>query len=128
MFTQTWKKYLPVITILMKRSVNGEQTLSVNNTDFQRAAGGRKIKFSFSNLQLDNGRINNTSKHTPLARELAVVLQEDEQTRKLMQKQQLEFSMSGDFTVHIKNNTPPAEPEMVAETSEDNITDDSTES
>jgi len=126
MFTQTWKKYLPVITILMKRSVNGEQTLSVNHSDFQRAAGGRKIKFSFSNLQLDNGRINNTGKHTPLAKELAVVLQEDEQTRKLMQKQLIEFSMSGDFQIHIKNHTPPAE--AVAELNEDAVTGDSTSS
>jgi hypothetical protein len=117
MFTQTWKKYLPVIAILLKRSANGEQTLSLNHTDFQRAAGGRKIKFSFSNLQLNNGRINTTGKHTPVARELAEVLQENEQTRKLLQKQQLEFAMSGDFQMVIKNNTPPveAEPEAAPE-------------
>lgn len=111
MFTQTWKKYLPVITILLKRSANGEQTLSLNHTDFQRAAGGRKIKFSFSNLQLNNGRINSTGKHTPVARELAEVLQENEQTRKLLPKQQFEFSMGGDFQMVIQNNTPPAEAE-----------------
>jgi hypothetical protein len=110
MFSQTWKKYLPVITILIKRSVNGEQTLSMNHTDFERAAGGRKIKFSFSSLQLNNGRVDNNSKHTPLAKEFAVVLQEDEQVRKLLSKQLFEFSMSNDFQLHIKNNTPAAAP------------------
>jgi hypothetical protein len=42
MFVQTWIKYLPVIKILLKRSVNGDQTLAMNASDFQRAAGGRK--------------------------------------------------------------------------------------
>jgi hypothetical protein len=60
MFSQVWKKYLPVIMILLKRSVNGDQSLSMNPSDFQRAAGGRKIKYSFTNLQLINARINNT--------------------------------------------------------------------
>jgi len=40
MFTPTWNKYLPIIKILLKRSVNAEQTLDMNSTDFQRAAGG----------------------------------------------------------------------------------------
>jgi hypothetical protein len=28
MFTQTWKKYLPVIVILLKRSAESDQTLA----------------------------------------------------------------------------------------------------
>jgi hypothetical protein len=106
MFSQVWKKYLPVIVILLKRSANAEQTLSMNPSDFQRAAGGRKIKYSFSNLQLSNGRINNMVKHQPLAREFAEVMQEDEITRKFLQKKVLEFSMTNGFQLSIKNNTP----------------------
>jgi hypothetical protein len=108
MFTQTWKKYLPVIAILMKRSVNGEQTLDMNHTDFERAAGGRKIKFSFSNLQLNDGRLDNTVKHTPHVKEFAQLLQENELTRSLLRKQRLEFSFNSDFQLIIKNNTEPA--------------------
>jgi len=110
MFSQVWKKYLPVIMILLKRSVNGEQSLSMNPSDFQRAAGGRKIKYSFTNLQLTNGRINNMVKHQPLAREFATVLQEDEISRKFLQHKHLEFSMSNGFQLTIKNNTAPVEP------------------
>ena len=109
MFSQIWKKYLPVITILMKRSIQEDQALTMNHTDFERAAGGRKIKFSFTNLILTNGRINNTVPHSNLAREFGVVLQEDEHTRKLLQKQVFEFSMSNDIQLNIKNITPPAE-------------------
>jgi hypothetical protein len=123
MFSQVWKKYLPVIVILMKRSANGDQSLSMNPSDFQRAAGGRKIKYSFANIQLINGRINNTVKHQPLAREFAVTLQEDETIRKMLQQKHFEFSMNNSFQLTIKNSTPPAEPEA-AENSETVSTDD----
>ena len=119
MFSQTWNKYLPVIMILMKRSATGEQSLHMNHTDFERAAGGRKIKFNFTNLHLTNGRINNNAKHTPLAKEFATLLQEDEQTRKLIKKQQFEFTMTNGFQLHIKNTTPPAEPETQISETED---------
>ena len=126
MFSQVWKKYLPVIVILMKRSVNGDQTLSMNPSDFQRAAGGRKIKYSFSNLQLTNGRINNTVKHLPLAREFATILQEDENIRKFLQQKNFEFSMNNSCQLMIKNNTPPAEPETIPGETDESINSDDT--
>jgi hypothetical protein len=106
MFSQTWKKYLPVITILIKRASKEDQVLKMNHTDFERAAGGRKIKYSFSNLILRKGRINSESKHTPLARDLVQVLQEDNATSRLIVEFQLEFSMNNDFLLTIKNTTP----------------------
>jgi hypothetical protein len=90
----------------------------MNHTDFSRAAGGRKIKYSFHNLCLNNGRIDNTVKHSPLAREFAEVLQENEQTRNLLQKQNFEFSMNNDFQLLIKNLTPAADPESGESTEE----------
>jgi hypothetical protein len=118
MFRQTWKKYLPVITILMKRAATSEQSLSMNNTDFERAAGGKKVKYTFSDLLLINGRIDHKSKRTPLALDFVLLLQEDPQTHKLLQKQQFEFSMTNQFQLLIKNSTPVSEPvvEAVPET------------
>lgn len=128
MFSYTWKKYLTVIALLMKRSVNGEQTLSMNHTDFERASGGKKVKYSFSNLQLNNGRINSAVKHTPIARDLATMLQEEPATNQLLRNQLFEFSMTGSFQLTIKNLTPVvteetkveevAETEAVAENTE----------
>ncbi len=113
MFSQIWKKYLPVIIILMKRSTSGEQTLNMNHTDFERAAGGRKIKFSFTNLQLNKGRINNLAKHLPLAKDLSLLLQENEQSKALIRDQFFEFSMNNQFQLTIKNTTQFMEPEPV---------------
>jgi hypothetical protein len=109
MFSQTWKKYLPVITILIKRSAVADQTMSLNHTDFERAAGGRKIKFSFTQLQLNKGKINTEVKHSPFAKELAMILQEDDTTKMLMTAQHLEFSLNNHFQLTIKNNSPVAE-------------------
>jgi hypothetical protein len=106
MFSQTWRKYLPVIIVLMKRSAKGEQVLKMNHTDFERAAGGRKMKFTFSDLKLENGRVNYRTKQTALATDLSQLLQEHDQTRSLIRDQHFEFSMNSSFELMIKNNTP----------------------
>jgi len=118
MFTQVWNKYLPIIKILMKRSTNGDQTLDMNRTDFERAAGGRKAKFTFT-ISLEKGRIQNITNPPPLAKELAIILQEDDMTRQLVRKHDFEFSMNTSFQLTIKNNTPPAS-ETEATKEEDN--------
>ena len=105
--------------ILLKKSMTGAQILSMNNTDFERAAGGRKIKYSFTQLQLNKGRINTEVKHTPMARELAVMLQEDDIVKKLIADQHIEFSMTNDFKLTIKNNTPAPEPTSDLDTDEE---------
>lgn len=110
MFTQTWKKYLPVILILMKRASQEDQVLKVNQTDFERAAGGRKIKFSFSNVELKKARLNSQAKHSPFAKDFATVLQEDDTMRSFLLQRWFEFSMSTDFQLTIKHHPLEAEP------------------
>lgn len=106
MFLQTWKKYLPVIILLMKKADKGEQVLGMNYTDFHRAAGGKKIKLTFSSLQLTNGKSGYETKHAALASDLALVLLENPQAEKLLRDKQFEFSMNSDFQLKIRNNTP----------------------
>ncbi len=107
MFIQTWNKYLPIIKILFKRSVNTEQTLDMNSTDFQRAAGGRKVKYTFS-IVLVKGRIQNIDTPPPLAKDLVAALQQDDVTRSFIRQNELEISMNSSFQLLIKNTTPPA--------------------
>ena len=109
MFTQTWKIYLPVIVILLKRSAQEDQTLAMNLTDFERAAGGRKMKFSFNNLQIKNAKLSINNKYTNVAKELAALLQEDENSRKIIQDQHIEISLNNDFKLTIRNITPVEE-------------------
>jgi hypothetical protein len=129
MFTQTWKKYLPVIVILLKKSTQEDQTMNLNLTDFERAAGGRKMKYSFNNLQITNGKLSIKNKYTNIAKELAALLQENESTRNLILDQHFEISLSNDFLLTIRNTTPAVEEsEEVEETvSEENGDSDENE-
>ena len=104
MFLQTWNKYLPVIKILLKRSVNTEQTLDMNSSDFQRASGGKKVKYTFT-VPLIRGRVQAGGNLPPIAKDLVSVLQQDNTTNKLMQEREFEFTMNGNFQLYIKNNT-----------------------
>jgi len=104
MFLQTWNKYLPVIKILLKRSVNTEQTLDMNSSDFQRASGGKKVKYTFT-VPLIRGRVQAGGNLPPIAKDLVSVLQQDNTTNKLMQEREFEFTMNGSFQLYIKNNT-----------------------
>ena len=120
MFIQTWSKYLPVIKILLKRSAKEQQTLDMNKSDFQRATGGKKVKFIFS-VTLVNGRPREIENISPLAKDLISVLQQDETTYQFIKRKEIAFSMNNGFQLSIRNNTPPAETnpdteESVAET------------
>ena len=106
MFIQTWKKYLPVIVFLMKRSGKGEQTLDMNFTDFERAAGGKKIKLSFSTVTLENGRVVHDAKPPELVSDLIFALQQNKPAETLMQHQQFNFSMNINCQLTITNTTP----------------------
>ena len=107
MFVPTWNKYLPVLKILLKRSVNGDQTLTMNASDFQRAAGGRKIKFSFS-IAIHKGRLQTMDNPPPIAREFFTVLQQDQIINQFIRQHDLEFTLSNSLQLVIKNITPPA--------------------
>jgi len=113
MFLQTWKKYLPVIILLMKRSDKGDQVLDMNYTDFQRATGGKKTKLTFSSLRLVNGRTGYDANNTQLAKDLILVLQENEQTGSMLRHKQFEFSVNSSFQLTIRNNSVIEEKEAV---------------
>ncbi len=121
MFSQTWKIYLPVIVILLKRSAQEEQYLNMNQTDFERAAGGRKMKYSFHSLHLNNAKLEINNKHTAVAKELVILLQEDESSRDIIKEQNFEFTLNNDFKLTIRNTTPVSEEieETVSEGSSD---------
>lgn len=104
MFTQTWKKYLPVIIFLMKRSSRGMQTLDMNSIDFERAAGGKKVKLNFGSITINNGRIDHAVKLPDLVSNLIIVLQESKPAEMLMQYQQFNFSMNTNCQLTITSS------------------------
>src|SRR6266513_733080 len=109
MFFHTWVKYIPIIRILLKRSLKEEQKLEMNGTDFTRAAGGRKVKFDFS-FTLLNGRLQNLEAASPLGRGLIDALHDDSVSKEFVKSNHLQFSMNKHFELMIRNTTPEPGP------------------
>jgi len=119
MFVQLWSKYLPVIKILMKKSASGEQTFSMNKTDFERASGGKKLKHTFK-IFIRNSKLENAPKQSQLVKQLTTTLTEDEVTKQLLKQQDFQFVLNSSFQLMIKNCTPPSiNDEATAEESKD---------
>lgn len=108
MYNHIWKKYLPFINIHLKKSATQEQVLTLNRVDFERAGTGRKAGYKFT-IQLTNGRVSNVISGSPLAMNLASVLLEDENTKKIIKDKIYEISLNTKFQLTTKNVTPPAE-------------------
>ena len=114
MYTYTWKKYLPVIRLLLKRSATAEQTVSLNRTDFEKTTKLRKPACSFS-VEIVKGRLTTINNQSVPAKDLIEILQEDEIAKTLMRQNQYAVSLSSDFILSIKNITPVAAGDNEAE-------------
>ena len=109
MYTYTWKKYLPVIKLWLKRSATAEQTVSLNRTDFETTTKLRKPACSFS-VEIVRTRFNTINKSIP-AKDLLGILQEDETTLQLLRRHHYAISLNSDFLLSIKDITPAPEAE-----------------
>ena len=107
MYTHIWNKYLPVIKILLKKSVTAEQKMGLNRTDFEKGNRTRKPACSF-NVELTNGRFNTVSQ-SAAAKDLVTVLLEDEIAKPLLRQNHYKISLNSDFQLSIINTTPVEE-------------------
>lgn len=108
MYTHIWNKYLPIIKILLKRSVAGDQTLDLNRIDFERAGSGRKAGYKF-NIDFSKGKVMNVISGSPLASDLAAVLQQDGIMKTLLGENDYQLILNTKFQLSIKNVTPKQE-------------------
>ncbi len=109
MFTHIWNKYLPIIKILLKRSAASDQTLNLNRIDFERAGSGRKAGYKF-NIEFSKGRVTNVISGSPLASDLAAVLQQDGLMKSMFADNDYQLSLNTKFQLSIKNLTRQAQP------------------
>ena len=105
---------MPFINIHLKKSANEDQVLILNRVDFERAGTGRKAGYKFT-IQLTNGRVSNVISGSPLAMNLASVLLEDENTKKIIKDKMYEISLNTRFQLATKNITPAAEEALLKE-------------
>ena len=118
MYMSTWKKYLPVIRILLKKSATAEQVLPVDRLDFEKVNKLRKPVCSFS-MEMINGKLSPFSPAVS-GKELADVLREDDITRVLIRNNHYHISMNSKFELRIRNANPAEETSAVTEPSIEN--------
>jgi hypothetical protein len=102
MYNHIWKKYLPIIRILMKKSAAGEQVLDLNRVDFERAGTGRKAGYKFT-IEFTDGKVGNVISGSALAMHLATVILEDDSARQIISENNYEISLNTKFQLSVKN-------------------------
>lgn len=102
MYNHIWKKYLPIIRILMKKSVSEEQVLALNRIDFERAGTGRKAGYKFK-IEFTDGKIGNVISGSELAMHLGQVIMEDDTAKEIINEHDFEVSLNTKFQLTIKN-------------------------
>lgn len=116
MYTQVWAKYLPIIKILLKKSITADQELPLNRIDFEKLGIARKAGYKFT-INFEDGKASNTIGGIQLARDLATVLLENNDTKYLFKHNSYDVTLTTKFVLLITNKTknpvplPTAEPE-----------------
>jgi len=118
MYASIWKKYFPVIKILMKKSLSSEQVLDFSSIDFEHIGKLSKAVYKFE-FAFIKGKLNKNSGANEFAASLVTELTGDTATKSLLLQNNYEFSFNK-FQLFIKNTGEPkdhSEEEINNETS-----------
>lgn len=100
-YTSLWKKWLPIINIQLKKSLNEIQLIELNKIDFIAVGDRDKSGFTF-NLEIEKGKVINDISGTAVARDLYRVLINDLKTKDYMKDKKIKLSMGKDFILKLK--------------------------
>lgn len=101
-YLSIWKKYLPVIRILLKKSIAEEQPLTINKIDFETVGEKGGSGYSF-NLEIDHGKVMKGISGTTVARDLFKTLKDDAVVKEFMLDKKIRIRMSKSYMLNIKS-------------------------
>ncbi|RYF80833.1 MAG: hypothetical protein EON98_13045 [Chitinophagaceae bacterium] len=102
MNTTIWLKYLPVLRLVLKRSLTAEQQFSLNTLDFEKIGNKSKPVAKFL-LKLKEGKLTNILTDSPLASALATTILNDNAMMELLRTNEFHISMNGKYQLTIKH-------------------------
>jgi len=102
-YLTTWKRYLPVIRLHLKKSLVSEQQFKLNIQDFESAGDRGKSGYSFS-ITMENGRVITNISGSPVARDLYEALKSDEAIKAMLQDKSVKISVGKSFMLSIKTS------------------------
>ena len=102
MYSHIWKKYLPIIKILLKKSLSEQQVLNLNRIDFERTGSAKKAGPKFK-IEFVDGKVGNIISGSALASHLAQVILEDPSARDILQGNHFHVSLNSKYELTIKH-------------------------
>jgi hypothetical protein len=75
-FLALWTKYLPIVRIQLKKSMNEDQQISLGKMELQSIDNRKNVNFSFS-LEISKGKVENRIGVAPIGKDLFEVLSKD---------------------------------------------------
>ncbi|UOE51775.1 hypothetical protein MTO98_11865 [Mucilaginibacter sp. SMC90] len=100
-YLMTWQKYMPVIRLHLKRSLQEEQQFKLNITDFEAAGSRGKSGYTFS-INMENGKVTNNISGSAVARDLYELLKADSAIKELLKDKNVKMSVGKSFVLSIK--------------------------
>ena len=100
-YLTTWKRYLPVIRLHIKKSLVEEQQFKLNITDFESAGDRGKSGYTF-NITMENGKVINNISGSAVARDLFEALKSDEIIKGMLSDKHVKISVGKSFMLTIK--------------------------
>jgi len=92
-FLALWTKYLPAIRILLKKAVNEEQQITLSKMELQSVDNRKNVNFSF-NLEISNGKIENSIGVPTMGKDLFNVMNSDQLVRNFMIDKKIMIQLS----------------------------------
>ena len=100
-YLTTWKRYMPVIRLHIKKSLTEDQQFKLNITDFESAGDRGKSGYTF-NITMENGKVVNNISGSAVARDLYEAIKTDETVNALLQNKSVKISVGKTFMLSIK--------------------------
>ncbi|HEY5327023.1 MAG TPA: hypothetical protein VIJ27_08485 [Mucilaginibacter sp.] len=100
-YLTTWKRYLPVIRLHIKKSLNEDQQFKLNIQDFESAGDRGKSGYTFT-ITLENGKVTNNISGSAVARDLYEALKSDDAIKAMVQDKSIKISVGKTFILSIK--------------------------
>jgi len=102
-FLALWTKYLPAIRIMLKKALNEEQQITLSKMELQSVDNRKNVNFSFD-LEISNGKIENSMGVPPMGKDLFSVLNGDPLVRNFMADKKISIQMSRASLLTFKCN------------------------
>ncbi len=102
-YLATWKKYLPIIRLHLKKSLTEDQNFKLNITDFESAGDRGKSGYTFT-ITIENGKVMNNISGSAVARDLFETLKSDEVIKGIFQDKNIKISVGKTFIMSFKTS------------------------